>query len=322
MNILVTGSAGFIGFHLIQKLIQRGDDIIGVDNFNNYYDVNLKKHRNLILEKNKNFKLYKLDFSNFKKIEEVFKKEKIDKVVHLGAQAGVRHSLENPQVYLDSNVQGTFNLLELTRKYKIKDFLFASSSSIYGNNKKVPFSETDNVDQPISLYAATKKSNELMAYTYHHLYRLNCTGLRFFTVYGPWGRPDMAYFLFTKAILQDKPIQVFNHGKLERDFTYIDDIVEGVLKAIEKPFGYEIINLGNNQPVKLGYFIECIEKELGKKAEKKMLPMQPGDVKRTYADISKAKKLLDWTPQIKLEDGMQKFIDWYKEYYLDKDFTK
>ncbi|MFH1457019.1 MAG: NAD-dependent epimerase [Patescibacteria group bacterium] len=312
MKILITGSAGFIGFHTAKKLLEQNHQVVGIDNFNDYYDPNLKKERNKILEEFKNFKLYKIDFSDYKKTEEIFKKEKIDKICHLGAQAGVRYSIENPQVYIDSNIQGTFNIFELARQYKIKDIVFASSSSIYGNNKKVPFSEIDKVDNPISLYAATKKSSELIAHTYHHLYGLNCTGLRFFTVYGPWGRPDMAYFLFSKAIDQNKAIKVFNHGKLERDFTYIDDIVEGIVKALKNPFGYEIINLGNNKPVKLGYFIECIEKELGKKAKKEMMPMQPGDVKRTYANISKAKKLLNWEPKTNIEQGLKQFINWYK----------
>ncbi|MFH0818680.1 MAG: GDP-mannose 4,6-dehydratase [Patescibacteria group bacterium] len=315
MNILITGSAGFIGFHTAKKLLERGDNVIGIDNFNDYYDVSLKEARNKILETFPNFKLYRLDFSDLKRLEQVFKSEKIEKICHLGAQAGVRYSLENPHAYEITNISGTLNLLEMARNYKIKDFVFASSSSVYGDNKKVPFSESDNVDNPISIYAATKKADELMAYTYHHLYGLNCTGLRFFTVYGPWGRPDMALFKFIKLITAGKEIPVYGNGQHKRDFTYIEDIISGVLSAIDNPFGYEIINLGNNQPITLKYFIEIIEKELNQKASKKMLPKQPGDVDETYADIIKAKKLLNYEPKTSIEDGVKKFIEWYKEYY-------
>jgi len=315
MRILITGSAGFIGFHTAKKLLDRGDIVIGIDNFNDYYDPQLKEDRNKILEKYKNFKLYRIDFCDYKKLEKIFKANKIDKICHLGAQAGVRYSLEHPEVYIQSNIVGMMNLLEMARHYKIKDFIFASSSSVYGNNKKVPFAETDRVDEPISLYAATKKAGELIAYTYHHLYGLNCTGLRFFTCYGPWGRPDMAYFKFTKAILAKKPIELYNNGRHSRDFTYIDDIVSGIVNAINKPLSYEIINLGNNKPVELKYFITLIEKELGTKANKKNIAYQPGDVKETWSDISKAKKHLNFSPKINIKDGMRKFINWYRDYY-------
>lgn len=315
ITILVTGSAGFIGFHAVKKLLDRGDHVIGIDNFNDYYDPQLKEDRNKILEKYRNFKLYRIDFSDYKKLEQVFKKEKINKICHLGAQAGVRYSITHPFVYEETNLKGTLNLLEMARNYKIKDFIFASSSSVYGNNKKIPFSETDPVDTPISLYAATKKADELMAYTYHHLYGLNCTGLRFFTVYGPWGRPDMALFKFTRLIEQNKPIKIFNNGKHSRDFTYIDDIVQGVISALDKAHAYEIINLGNNRPTDLLYFVKLIEKELGKKAKRKMLPLQAGDVEKTYADIKKAKKFLKFQPKTKIEDGVKKFINWYSKYY-------
>ncbi len=315
MTILVTGSAGFIGFHTAKALLDREDFVIGIDNFNDYYDVQLKENRNKILEEHKNFKLYRSDFSDYQEVEKIFKENKINKICHLGAQAGVRYSLENPHAYIKSNIEGTLNLLELARINKVKDFVFASSSSVYGNQEKAPFSETDNVDTPISIYAATKKSNELMAHTYHHLYGLNCTGLRFFTVIGPWGRPDMALFKFTRLIASDKPIEVYNQGKHQRDFTYVDDIVKGVLTAIDNPFKYEIINLGNNQPEELLDFITYIEKYLNKKAKKELKPMQPGDVHKTYADISKAQKLLNYKPETDLEKGIEEFVKWYKEYY-------
>jgi UDP-glucuronate 4-epimerase len=314
LNILVTGSAGFIGFHTAKKLLDRGDKVIGVDNFNDYYDPKLKEDRNKILEKYKNFKLYRINFADYKKLEKVFQKEKINKICHLGAQAGVRYSISHPFVYEESNIKGMLNLLELARHYRVKDFIFASSSSVYGNNKKVPFSEKNSVDKPISLYAASKKADELMAYTYHHLYGLNCTGLRFFTVYGPWGRPDMAYYKFTSLIEQNKPIEIYNNGNHSRDFTYIDDIVDGVIKSLDKSYSYEIINLGNNKPTELLYFIKLIEKQLGKKAKRKMLPMQAGDVEKTYADIKKAKKLLGFKPKIKIEKGIINFINWYNLY--------
>lgn len=315
MNILVTGGAGFIGFHVSRKLLERGDNVVIADNFNDYYDPKLKYARIDTIKNNKNLKVYKVDISEYKHLEEVFKKHKFDKICHLAAQAGVRYSLTDPFRYELWNNLGTLNLFELARRYNVKDVVYASSSSVYGGNTKIPFSETDNVDKPVSFYAATKKANELYAYTYHHLYGINCTGLRFFTVYGEWGRPDMALFLFVDNILNNKPIEVYNHGKMERDFTYVDDMVHGVLAAIDRPFGYEIFNLGNNKPVKLTYFIECIENVLGKKAEKKMMPMQPGDVPKTYADIKKAKTMLSFNPKIDIKEGIKRFVEWYKQYY-------
>lgn len=315
MVILVTGGAGFIGSQVTKSLLERGDQVIIVDNFNNYYEPLLKEDRlNQLLA---GFKpvVYRLDIADQVKLSEVFKNHKIDKICHLAAQAGVRYSLENPGVYIKSNIIGTHNLLELAREYKIKDFVFASSSSVYGDNEKIPFAETDVVDRPISLYAATKKANELEAYTYHKLFGLNVFGLRFFTVYGPWGRPDMAYFLFTKSILSSEEVKVFNQGKMKRDFTYIDDIVAGVVKALDRVAGYEIINLGNNQPITLEEFIGVIENELGKTAKKKYDDRQPGDVIETYADITKAKRVLDWQPSTSIKAGLKKFIGWYKSYY-------
>jgi UDP-glucuronate 4-epimerase len=311
-TILVTGGAGFIGFHVAKALLERGESVVIVDNFNDYYDPKLKYSRIDKIKKNKNLVVYKLDISNLNDLEKIFKKHKFDKICHLAAQAGVRYSLQDPFRYELWNNMGTLNMLEMARKYLVKDFVYASSSSVYGGNKKVPFSEKDNVDTPISFYAATKKSNELYAYVYHHLYGMNCTGLRFFTVYGPWGRPDMALFKFVKAIEKGEPIEVYNHGKMKRDFTYISDAVSGVLAAIDKPFGYEIFNIGNNNPIELNKFIALIEKEMGKKAEKKMLEMQKGDVPVTYADIKKAKKMLGYNPKISVEEGIKRFVDWYK----------
>jgi len=311
MNILITGGAGFIGFHVAKALLERGDNVTIIDNFNDYYDVKLKEAR--IKELGNNIEIIKADISDHSIMNSIFKNHKFNKICHLAAQAGVRYSLENPLEYEKSNILGTLVMLEIARKHNVKDFVFASSSSVYGNNKKIPFSEDDNVDNPVSLYAATKKSDELLAYTYHHLYKINCTGLRFFTVYGPFGRPDMAYFKFTKAILEDKPIDVYNYGKMKRDFTYISDITDGILAAIDHPFPYEIINLGNNKPIELSYFIKCIENALKKKAKKNMMPMQPGDVKITYANIKKAEKLLNYKPKVKIEEGINRFVEWYKE---------
>ena len=313
MNILVTGGAGFIGFHVAKALLERGDNVTIIDNFNDYYDVRLKQARAKELKKFNNLEIIKADISDYNTINNIFKNHKFNKICHLAAQAGIRYSLENPLEYEKSNILGTLVMLEMAKKYNIKDFVFASSSSVYGDNEKTPFSEDDNVDNPVSLYAATKKSDELLAYTYHHIYKINCTGLRFFTVYGPWGRPDMAYFKFTKAILKDKPIDVYNYGKMKRDFTYISDITDGILAAIDNPFPYEIINLGNNEPTELSYFIECIENTLKKKAKKNMMPMQPGDVIITYADIKKAEKLLNYKPKVKIEEGIKKFVEWYKK---------
>ncbi len=315
MNILVTGSAGFIGSHLAKRLLKEGHTVIGIDNFNDYYEVSLKEARNKILEKYSNYKIYRGSIEDLDFVKGVLDLNKIDKICHLAAQAGVRYSITNPHVYIQSNLVGFMNLIEEARQHNIIDFIYASSSSVYGKNKKTPFSVEDNVDQPISLYAATKKSNELMAHTYHHLYGMNCTGLRFFTVYGPYGRPDMAISLFTKAIVEEKPINVYNYGKMRRDFTYIDDIVDGIMKSLEKPYLYEIFNLGNNKPVELIYFIECIEKSLNKKAIKNLMPMQGGDVLETFSDIDYTTEKLNWKPKMNIEEGISNFVRWYKEYY-------
>lgn len=317
MTILVTGIAGFIGSNTAKKLLERGDQIVGIDNFNDYYDPAIKEDRISKLLSGHDIKLYRIDITDKEALKKVFEENKIDKICHLAAQAGVRYSLENPDAYIQSNIAGTNNILELAKDNGVKDFVFASSSSVYGGNKNFPFSESDNVDSPISIYAATKKSNELQAHVYHHLYGLNCIGLRFFTVYGPWGRPDMALFLFTENILADKPINVFNNGKHKRDFTYIDDIVSGIIASLDNcsNCGYEIFNLGNNQPVELEYFISTIEDKLGKKAIKNYLPLQIGDVPETYANIDKANEKLGYEPKTSIEDGIDKFINWYKQYY-------
>lgn len=313
MKILVTGGAGFIGFHVAKALIERGDEVVIVDNLSDYYDVELKKSR--LQQLSEKVKFYQIDISNYDALRIVFSENKFDKICNLAAQAGVRYSLENPFAYEKTNNKGLLNILELMKEFRVKDLVFASSSSVYGGNTKVPFSESDPVDMPVSLYASTKKFNELMAHTYHHLYGFNCFGLRFFTVYGPRGRPDMALFKFTKNILEGKPIDVYNHGDHERDFTYITDIVDGVLRSIDRVQGYDIFNLGNNCCVNLKYFISLIEKELGQEAEKNMLPMQKGDVHKTYADISKAKEILGWEPKVKIEEGIKSFITWYKNEY-------
>ena len=331
MKILVTGAAGFIGYHLVQSLLKDDHEIIGLDNFNSYYDVNLKRARINQIH-NKKFSMFEIDLVDNKSLESLFKKNDFDVVVNLAAQAGVRYSLTNPEKYIESNIIGFTNILEACRHNKIPNLVYASSSSVYGMNSEVPFDEDHSVDHPVSLYAATKRSNELMAHTYSHLFDLPTTGLRFFTVYGPWGRPDMALFLFTKAILDEKPIQVFNDGKMIRDFTYIDDIVSGVKGAILnsskvaesdnlklKPSissaPYRIFNLGNNQPVTLENFINAIEASAGKKAIKEYLPMQPGDVKKTFANIDKAGESLGFVPTTSIEEGVKKFVDWYIEYY-------
>jgi len=333
-KILVTGAAGFIGFNLSKKLIDKGDYVIGLDNINSYYDVSLKEARLEKLKEDKNFEFHKLDLANKDKIDQLFVENNFDAVVHLAAQAGVRYSLSNPNAYVDSNLVGFINILEGCRHTKeLKHLVFASSSSVYGANTKIPFSVHDNVDHPVSLYAATKKANELMAHSYSHLYRIPMTGLRFFSVYGPWGRPDMALFIFTKAILEDKPIDVFNNGEMRRDFTYIDDIVEGVIRVLDRPptanpiwsgknpdpststAPYKLYNIGNNQPVELMRFIEVLEKALGKNARKNMLPLQPGDVPVNYADISDLIKDTGFSPNTSIEIGIQNFVDWYKHYY-------
>lgn len=313
-KILITGGAGFIGCHVAQKLIKRGDKVVLIDNFNDYYDPKLKKDRVKVLLKGLKYKLYKGDIRDLKLLDKIFKKEKIDKVIHLAGMAGVRSSLDDPFLYEDVNVRGTINLLELAVKYKIKNFVFASSSSVYGNNKKTPFSESDPVDTPISPYAATKKADELFAHIYSHIYKLPVTGLRYFTVYGPWGRPDMAYFLFADAISKGKPIKVFNYGKMTRNFTYIDDIVSGTIKVLDTVRKYEIMNIGGDREDTLLKFIEVIEKNMGKIAKKRMLPIQPGDVYQTVADIRKLRKL-GWKPTTRIEEGLKEFVEWYRNYY-------
>lgn len=315
MKILVTGSAGFIGFNVSKALLERGDTVIGLDNFNDYYDPSLKEARNSILEGYDVFTLCRGDMTDLDFVRSIFSEHTIDKVCHLAAQAGVRYSLTHPHAYIQSNIVGFTNLIDEARHAGIKDFIYASSSSVYGNNKKIPFSEHDPVDTPVSLYASTKKANELIAYTYHHLYDMNCTGLRFFTVYGPWGRPDMALFLFIEAIMKNQPIKVFNFGKMKRDFTYIDDIVSGVIASLDNSYPYEIFNLGNNRTVELEYFIKCIENELGRKAEKDYLPIHPGDVPESYAYIKKAQDKLGFEPKTNIETGIKHFINWHKEYY-------
>jgi UDP-glucuronate 4-epimerase len=315
MKVLVTGIAGFIGSNTAKKLLERGDEVVGIDNFNDYYDPSLKERRISDFLGAYNLRVYRVDISDKKELGKIFEENKIDKICHLAAQAGVQYSIENPSTYIQSNIIGTNNLLELAKDNDIKDFVFASSSSVYGGNTKIPFSESDNVDSPISLYAATKKANELQAHVYHHLYGINCVGLRFFTVYGPWGRPDMALFKFTKSILDGEPINVFNNGKHKRDFSFVDDIVSGIVSALDNCKGYEIYNLGNNNPVDLEYFISVIEDKLNKKAIKNYLPLQVGDVPETYADIEKAKQKLGYQPKTSIEEGIEKFINWYLKYY-------
>jgi UDP-glucuronate 4-epimerase len=332
-HVLVTGAAGFIGFHLSLRLCKEGYRVTGLDNLNDYYDPNLKRSRLALLEDQENFRFTRADLSDRDAISEVFGKEPIDLVVNLGAQAGVRYSLQNPYAYLDSNLSGFLNILEGCRHHSVRHLVYASSSSVYGANRTMPFSVHHNVDHPISLYGASKKANELMAHTYSALYNLPTTGLRFFTVYGPWGRPDMALFLFTQAILEGKPIDVYNHGNMKRDFTYVDDIVEGILRVMRNvPAGnqawkgdqpdpassfapYRIYNIGNNQPVSLLTFIETIEQALGKTAIKNLMPLQPGDVEATFADIDDLTRDTGFRPSTSIEQGVARFIDWYKEYY-------
>ncbi|HQH56698.1 MAG TPA: NAD-dependent epimerase/dehydratase family protein [Candidatus Marinimicrobia bacterium] len=315
MSILVTGSAGFIGFHLARRLLQEGIEVVGYDNVNDYYDPSLKEARLRILNDFDKFKFYRADLCDFATLQKVFSDQTIEKVVHLAAQAGVRYSLINPFAYQKSNLEGFLNIIELSKRAKVKNFIYASSSSVYGNNRHLPFSVQDNVDRPISLYAATKKSNELIAHVYAHLYQLPCTGLRFFTVYGPYGRPDMALFIFTKNILEGKPIDVYNFGQMKRDFTYIDDIVAGLRSAIDKPFPYEIFNLGNHRSENLMDFIHLIEEYSGQKAQINFQPIQPGDVPETYADISTATEKLGFVPRTQIREGIKLFLDWYFEYY-------
>jgi UDP-glucuronate 4-epimerase len=315
---LVTGAAGFIGFHVSRALLERGDRVIGLDNLNAYYDVSLKKDRLRILADHPHFIFYLVDLADKSTLTRIFADNSIHIVCNMAAQAGVRYSLVNPFAYQRSNVEGFLYLIELAKEHRVENFVYASSSSVYGNNKKVPFSVRDSVDHPISLYAATKKANELMAHTYSHLFGLPCTGLRFFTVYGPWGRPDMALFIFTRSILKGQPIEVYNYGKMKRDFTYIDDIVRGVLASLDRPVPYGIYNLGNSRSEDLLHFIECIEKSLGMKGEKRFLPMQPGDVAETYADISESARDLGFQPQTGIENGIERFIAWYEDYYRQR----
>ncbi|MBL0058507.1 MAG: NAD-dependent epimerase/dehydratase family protein [Elusimicrobia bacterium] len=312
-TVLVTGAAGFIGAWTAQALRARGDRVIGLDNFNPYYDIRLKRNRVQALIPD--VPMHEVDIADRKALIRALGRVKIDQVCHLAAQAGVRYSLTHPFAYETANNLGTLNLLELARERGIRSFVFASSSSVYGANKKIPFSVEDPVDSPVSLYAATKRANELTAHVYHHLYGLHCTGLRFFTVYGPWGRPDMALFSFTKAILEGRPIDVFNHGRMKRDFTYITDIVDGVLHALDRDYPYEIFNLGNSRPVALTRFIGAIESALGKKAKKRLLPLQPGDVPATWADIRKSTRLLNFHPATDIETGVRRFVDWYRGYF-------
>ena len=333
MKVLVTGAAGFVGFYVIQKLISHQVEVVGLDNVNDYYNVALKEARLEILNTLEGFKFVKLDLADGNSIRDLFVAEKFDRVIHLGAQAGVRYSIENPLAYADSNLVGHLNILEACRHNNIEHLIYASSSSVYGLNAKTPFSTEDSVDHPVSLYAATKKANELMSHTYSHLYDLPTTGLRFFTVYGPWGRPDMAYFKFTKAILNGDTIDVYNNGNLSRDFTYIDDIVEGVVRIADvipkkdeswtvengNPASscapYAVYNIGNGNPVNLMEFIQCIESELGIEAKKNYLPMQMGDVYTTYADVENLFSAINYRPRTQIKEGVARFIDWYKDYY-------
>jgi len=333
MKVLITGAAGFIGSFLASRLLERGDTVVGIDNLNDYYDVNLKQARLERLATREKFRFEKLDIADHGGMAALFRRERFDVVVNIAAQAGVRYSIENPDPYIQSNIVGFCNILEGCRHSKVGHLVYASSSSVYGANTKLPFSEHDNIDHPISLYAATKKANELMAHSYAHLYGLPCTGLRFFTVYGPWGRPDMALFKFTKNILEGKPIPVFNNGNMVRDFTYVDDIVEGVIRVIDRPAQpdsdwdgsapdparsrapYRIYNIGNNQPVQLMRYIEVLEKCLGKKAQVEMLPMQPGDVPATMADVSALENDIGYRPRTTVEEGVPRFVEWYRSYY-------
>lgn len=312
---LVTGAAGFIGFNLCKKLLENGNRVIGLDNLNPYYDVSLKKARLERLKPHEEFFFNKADIEDLPKLKKIFRDQPIDRICNLAAQAGVRYSLIDPFSYQKSNLEGFLNLLEMAREHRVSNFVYASSSSVYGKNDTYPFSTEDRVETPVSLYGATKKANELMAHAYSHLFDIPCTGLRFFTVYGPWGRPDMALFLFTEAILKNKPIKVYNHGRMKRDFTYIDDIVDGTIAALDRPFPYEVFNLGNSNVIGLLDFIRVIEEGLGKKAKKEMLPMQPGDVPETSADIQKSRDMLGFNPKISIKEGVGKFLTWYREYY-------
>jgi UDP-glucuronate 4-epimerase len=323
MKILITGTAGFIGFKLAEKFLKNNYTIIGLDNLNTYYDKNLKINRLKKLYKYKNYIHFNCDLNNFVKMNNIFKKHNFKFIIHLAAQAGVRYSLKHPKKYIASNINGFFNILDLSKKFKIKHFMYASSSSVYGLNKNTPYSEDQKTDHPVSLYAATKKSNELIAHSYYSLYKLKCTGLRFFTVYGPWGRPDMAYFKFTENILNNKNIEIYNRGNLFRDFTYIDDIVEMIFrifkkKLIDKKNLYQIFNLGNTHSIKLMTFVKMLEKILNKKAKKKYVEFKKGDVKKTHAELSRTYRYIKFKPKIQLKTGLEKFIKWYTEYYKKK----
>ncbi len=333
MTVLVTGAAGFIGFHLSRRLLAEGVEVVGLDNLNDYYDVQLKRDRLAILLKEQKFTFVELDLVDSLGMEKLFQKFSFQRVVNLAAQAGVRYSLENPKAYVDSNLSGFLNILEGCRHNRVEHLVYASSSSVYGLNSSMPFSVHDNVDHPLSLYAASKKANELMAHSYSHLYEMPVTGLRFFTVYGPWGRPDMALFLFTKAILAGEPIKVFNQGRMERDFTYVDDIVEGIVRLLpnvaqpnpdwngaapdpgSSPAPYRLYNIGNHSPVKLLDFIALIEQALGREAQKELLPMQPGDVPATYADVAALNQAVGFSPDTPLATGIAEFVQWYRDYY-------
>lgn len=333
MKVLVTGAAGFIGYHVSRRLLERGDDVVGIDNLNAYYDPSLKEARLAMLREFPRFRFERIDVADREPMESIFLATRPQRVVHLAAQAGVRYSLENPHAYTQSNVTGFLHILEGCRALKIEHLVYASSSSVYGSNARQPFSEHDNVDHPLSLYAATKKANELMAHTYAHLYGLPCTGLRFFTVYGPWGRPDMALFKFTKAILAGEPIPVYNYGKMIRDFTFIDDITEGVIRTLDKTAApdpafdpsspdparsaapYRVFNIGNNRPVPLLDCIAVLEKTLGKKVEMELLPMQPGDVPSTMADVSDLEEAVGFRPRTTIEEGVAAFVHWYRQYF-------
>jgi UDP-glucuronate 4-epimerase len=333
MTILVTGAAGFIGYHVARRLLERGDSVVGLDNLNAYYDVSLKEARLAQLNEHQGFRFAKLNLEDREGMASLFASERLQRIVHLAAQAGVRYSLQNPHAYLDSNLAGFINILEGCRHHGVEHLVYASSSSVYGGNTRLPFSEHDNIDHPISLYAATKKANELMAHTYSHLFRLPTTGLRFFTVYGPWGRPDMALFLFTRAILDGRPIDVFNHGNMVRDFTYIDDIVEGVVRVVDRPAEanpafdaarpdpgtsnapYRVFNIGNSQPTPLAEYIEALEDALGRKAQRNYLPMQPGDVPATSADTDELDAWVGFKPNTPVREGVRRFVEWYREYY-------